>query len=190
MDQFYRWVWKQEEGYTTRVTQDHANGWMRDLAQSDYSSTNQTNCQKAVKMLFKWQEHEYGSSGWEPQITFTDRTGSNPRDYITSDKPTKVRDAAVEYGNIPEYSNLNVAERGRWKQYLAQRFEKPKENINEIDGVGAACLQHRFYDFRCSERLGLSELLSELIELSSSASSLSVPNNARYTHAHPLARFR
>jgi len=133
MDKFYRWVWDEEGGYTAHITQEHADRWMRDLAQSDYSSTHKTNCQKAIKMLFKWWKHECGGGGWDPEITFSENTGSNPKDYLTREERTQVRNAALEYGTIPKYSNVTPAERERWKQYLAQRFEKPKSEITPAD---------------------------------------------------------
>jgi integrase len=133
MDQFYRWIWKQESGYTARISHDYADGWMRYLAQEDYSSTHQTNCQKAVKMLFKWWAHERGGSKWDPEFTFTNNDGHNPKDYLTRDERTKIRDAALEYGSIPSYSNVTPRERDRWKQYLAQRFEKPKSAVTRED---------------------------------------------------------
>lgn len=133
MDQFYRWTWKQEGGYTARILQDYADSWMRHLAQEDYSSTHQTNCQKAVKMLFKWWVHERGGSDWDPDITFSDISNSGPRDYLTREERTKIRDASLEYGSIPEYSNLTPNERDRWTQYLAQRFEKPKSDVTLAD---------------------------------------------------------
>ena len=83
MDQFYRWVWQEEGGYTANVTHDHADGWMRELAQADYSSTHKSNCQKSIQMLFKWIAHERGGSKWDPDITFTDSDASSPRDYLT-----------------------------------------------------------------------------------------------------------
>jgi len=133
MDQFYRWIWEQEGGYTAQLSQDYADAWMRHLAQEDYSSTHQTNCQKAVKMLFKWWKHERGGTDWDSEITFTDTDSANPKDYLTRDERTQVRDASLKYGNIPEYSNVTPAERDRWKQYLAQRFEKPKRDITQED---------------------------------------------------------
>jgi hypothetical protein len=33
MDQFYRWVWDRTGGYTINVTHDHADEWMKELAQ-------------------------------------------------------------------------------------------------------------------------------------------------------------
>jgi len=53
MDSFYRWVWEQEEGYTSNVAPEHADGWMRHLARQNQSNTHKSNCQKAVKMLLK-----------------------------------------------------------------------------------------------------------------------------------------
>jgi site-specific recombinase XerD len=89
VDQFYRWIWEQGEGYTTQLYQDYADTWVRQLAQEDYSSTHQTNCQKPVKMLFKWSKHERGGSGWDPEITFTENS-SGPRDYLTRKERTQI----------------------------------------------------------------------------------------------------
>lgn len=133
MDQFYRWVWEQENGYTVQLSKDHADAWMRHLAQEDYSSTHRTNCQKSVKMLFKWRKHKRGGSEWDPEITFTDTDSTKPKDYLTRKERTQIRDASLEYGTIPDYSNVTPAERDRWKQYLAQRFEKPKSEITPED---------------------------------------------------------
>lgn len=137
IDQFYRWVWNQEGGYTANLTHEHADSWMRHLAQEDYSSTHQTNCQKAVKMLFKWVQYERGGSTWRPSITFTETSGSNPKDYLTREERTQIRNASLEYGSVPEYSNLAPSERERWRRYLAQRFEKSKSEITQDDWTRA-----------------------------------------------------
>lgn len=133
MDMFYRWIWGQEEGYTTNITTDHANGWMRHLAHSDASSTHKTNCQKAVKMLFKWNKHERGGSQWEPEISFSESSGTNPRDYLSRDERSLIRDASLEYGSVPNYSNVTPQERERWQRYLAQRFGKSISEVTRDD---------------------------------------------------------
>lgn len=133
MDQFYRWIWRREGGYTAQLDTGLADAWMRHLAQEDYSSTHKTNCQKSVKMLFKWWSHERGGSHWDPKITFSQNDRSRPPDYLTREERRLIRDAALEYGSIPEYSNLTPAERDRWKQYLAQRFEKKKNAVTPDD---------------------------------------------------------
>ncbi len=133
MDQFYRWVWEQEDGYTANVQPEHGDEWLRYLAQTDYSSTHKSNCQKAIQMLFKWRHHESGTSQWEPSLKFSEDSSNHPRDYLTEREREKIRDAALEYGSVPSYANQTPLERDRWKRYLAQRFEKPKSEITPED---------------------------------------------------------
>lgn len=134
MDHFYRWVWEQEGRYTADVTHDHADEWMKALAHEDKSNAHKANSQKAAKMLFKWREHEHGLDTWEPTISFSEDSGtSNPRDYLTIDERRKLREAALEFGSVPSYSDLSPSERDRWKAHLAQRFEKPKSKIRPAD---------------------------------------------------------
>ena len=132
MDLFYRWVWEQEGGYTANVLPNHADGWMRHLAQQDKSSTHKSNCQKAVKMLLKWRHHEQGISEWDADFTFSE-DARQPRDYLTREERQAIREAALEYGSIPSYDGLTPAERDRWKTYLAQRLEKPKPEVSPDD---------------------------------------------------------
>ena len=129
MDMFYRWVWDQDGGYTANVTHDHADGWMRALAREDKSGTHKLNCQKAVKMRMKWRHHEHGLGEWTPDITFSEDSSTQPRDYLTEKERSQIREAALEYGSVPSYNNLTPTERDRWKTYLAQRFEKPKDEV-------------------------------------------------------------
>jgi integrase len=49
------------------------------------------------------------------------------------DERQAIREASLELGSIPAYSTVNADERGRWEAHLAQRFEKPKEQITETD---------------------------------------------------------
>jgi integrase len=84
-------------------------------------------------MLFKWRHHEHGTSKWEPSIRFTEDCSTQPRDFLTQQEREKVRNAALEYGAVPSYSNLSPSERERWKAYLAQRFEKAKSEVTPED---------------------------------------------------------
>lgn len=134
MDAFYRWVWEQEGRYTADVTHDHADAWLHHLARTDYSNAHKSNCRKALRMLMKWRQHNHGLDEWEPSLSFN--TGSQtttPRDYLTRAERPKIREAALEYGSVPEYNSLSPTERSRWKVYLAQRFEKPKSEIGPAD---------------------------------------------------------
>nr|WP_137285489.1 tyrosine-type recombinase/integrase [Halorussus salinisoli] len=52
---------------------------------------------------------------------------------MTRDERRKIREVALEYGSIPSYNNLTPEQRKRWRAHLAQRFEKPKEDVQQED---------------------------------------------------------
>jgi len=134
MDQFYRWVWSEENGYTSNVTHEHADAYLRDLARQEKSNAHKDNCRKALQMLYKWREHEHGLDEWSPEISFsTGHKTTAPRDYLTREERGLIREAALEYGSVPAHSGLSPEERDRWKAYLAQRFEKPKTEVTHKD---------------------------------------------------------
>jgi site-specific recombinase XerD len=133
MDQFYRWVWDRD-GYTTNVTHDHADSYLRWLAKQEYSNAHKDNCRKALQMLYKWREHEQGLDEWDPELSFsTGHKTTAPRDYLTREERGLIREAALEHGSVPSYESLEPAERDRWRAYLAQRFEKPKSEVTPED---------------------------------------------------------
>ncbi len=133
-DQFYRWVWEQEGHYTTTVTHEHADAYMKELAYSDKSQDHKANTMKTLKMLFRWRAREFGEGEWEPEITFSnDSSTTNPKDYLTIEERQKVREAALQYGSVPSYTALSPDERDKWKAHLAQRFGKSKDEIKRED---------------------------------------------------------
>jgi site-specific recombinase XerD len=134
MDAFYRHVWETTGGYTADVTHEHADAWMRELAEQDKTNAHKANCQKAVQMLFNWREHEHGLDPWDPTVRFSESSGaSQPRDYLTRDERKQLREVALEHGSVPGYNDLSPEARDRWKAHLAQRFEKPKEEVTPAD---------------------------------------------------------
>lgn len=132
-DQFNRWVWNHDGGYTLNITHDHADEYMKELAYGDQSNTHKSNTQKAIKRYFKWVAHERGGEEWETDHSFSTSGTANPRDYLTLQERQQIREAALEYGTIPAYNNLTPEERDEWKAYLAQRFGKPKEEVTPDD---------------------------------------------------------
>lgn len=128
--QFARWVWDAEGGFTLQFTHDHADEFMQELLYDDYSGGHKANTQKAIKRLFKWLAHERGGETWEPERPFSNHRGaSQPQEYLTLEERRKIREAALEYGNIPGYNDLSPEERDRWRGYIAQRLGKPKSEI-------------------------------------------------------------
>lgn len=134
LDKFYRWVWSEEDQYTTRITHSHANNYMKILAMGDESNYSKTNTQCAIKRLFKWKHYEHNGEMWDPDITFSEPSASSaPRDFLTLEERTKIREAALSYGSIPGYNDLTPSDRDKWRSYLAQRFGKKKSNVNPAD---------------------------------------------------------
>ena len=132
IDQFYRWVWDQEDGYTTAITHDHADQYIDHLAYGDTSNSHNQKCVKALKRLFKWRSHERDGDLWESPRSFS-TTEPQPQNYLTLDERQQVREAALEYGTIPAYNDLSPAERDRWKGYVAQCVDKPKAEVVPAD---------------------------------------------------------
>lgn len=130
LDRFYRWVWDEYEGYTTEITHEYADAFMRELARRDESDYSRNNTQSTIK----WQKHERGGELWEPEIVFTEPQGTTqPRDFLTREERSKIREAALEYGSISSYSDLTPEECDRWKGYLAQRLSKRKTDVSSDD---------------------------------------------------------
>lgn len=132
IDQFYRWVWEQEGTYTTWVSHEHANDWVDVLVASEKGNANKNSSLKAVRTLFKYQHHIHGTDKWSPPFRFYEK-GNQPRDYLTKKERRIIRDASLAYGSVPAYHSLSPDARDRWKQYLSQRFEKPKAEVELAD---------------------------------------------------------
>jgi integrase len=130
-DMFYRYVWSDHaDGYTTTVTHDHADAYMKELAYSDYSESHKSNVQKALMSLFRWRDD---TEEWDPEITYNGGSQTAPRDYLTREERTRLREAALEYDSIPAYSWMSPEERSRWKEYLAYRLDKPLSEVRPAD---------------------------------------------------------
>ncbi|REA01264.1 integrase [Haloferax sp. Atlit-6N] len=130
-DVFYRYVWSEHaDGYTTTVTHEHANAYMKQLAYSDYSETHKSNVQKSLMSLFRWRDD---TDEWDPEIKFSGESQTAPRDYLTREERTRLREAALEYDSIPAYSWMSPEERDRWREYLAYRLDKPLSDVRPAD---------------------------------------------------------
>jgi len=108
LNKFYRWVCIERGGYTLDIRTDYADDYMNHLVYQENTTTYNASCQKAIKLLFKWKNFTHGQSiEWEPQIKFTQNTGSTqPRDFLTRKERRKIGEAALEHGSIPHYNSL------------------------------------------------------------------------------------
>jgi site-specific recombinase XerD len=131
---FERWVWQQQtDGYTPFPTTDHANDYIEALAYSDKSNSHKAGCQHALKRYFKWRHNEFDHEIWDPQHTFSTDNSNQPRDYLTVEERQKIRQVALEYGDLPYYQNYDPEERERMKPYIASRVDKPVDMLARED---------------------------------------------------------
>ncbi|NLV13210.1 tyrosine-type recombinase/integrase [Haloarcula argentinensis] len=135
LDLFYRFIWDRKGRYIQELTTEHADDWMRHLATEEMKESTKNHYQKAAKTLFKWKREARNKDvEWEPEISYSDpSTTYTPRDYLTKDDRRKMREAAMEYGSVPHYNSVTPSERERWKTYLSQRLQKPKEEVTMKD---------------------------------------------------------
>ena len=138
LSKIYRWVWEQQ-GYTSRLTHDHADEYIEKLRTTDYTNQNKNQYVKALKRYFAWRSHEVGADEWEPEETYTPTQATHhSRDYLTLDERGMIRNAALEYSSLPAYNGVSPEERDRLKAYLAQRLEKPKRDLTVEDWENAS----------------------------------------------------
>jgi integrase len=133
VDQIMRWVWNQR-GYTTEVTAEDADELMRELGRySEYTDANLNNFVKTLKRIFAYYNHEKGKCiEWECSLDLNEPSVTN-RDYFKKQEFHALYEAALEYGSVKHYHSCSTAEREELQAYLAQRFEKRKDEIGPGD---------------------------------------------------------
>ncbi|WP_424004182.1 tyrosine-type recombinase/integrase [Haloarcula salina] len=135
LDRFYRWKWDRDERYTISLTPDEADEYLEVLImdEEDYSDSYIHTAQKCLKRVFKfWNANRGKNFDWESEYSFSVNQHA-PKDFLTRDERQAIREASLEMGSIPSYSSVDAEEKDRWNAYLAQRFEKSKEEITEED---------------------------------------------------------
>lgn len=133
LDQFNRWVWQQKNRVTFQFTHSHADAYIRDRVQNgDYSNSDHASVAKALKRYFKWKFHQYNGETWECDYNFnTNKRRNQP--YFTSEQRNALREAVLTFKSVPEYESVDEEKRDEIKAHLAQRFQKPKEEITKKD---------------------------------------------------------
>ena len=108
----------------------------QELVYGDTGNAHKAGVHKSIKTLFKWQNWEKDEEiDWEPKISFTNGSSAThqPRDFLSDRERRLIKEAALEYGSIPHYNSITPEERDKWKIHLAQRLEKPKDEIDPQD---------------------------------------------------------
>lgn len=140
-DAFYRWVWDHRaDGYTTAITTDQADEYVQELALADYSDSHKSNVMKSLQSLFEWRDD---IEAWDPPFAFGASRSATPRDYLTRQERTALREAALSYDSTPAYAAMSSEERQRWTEYLARhQLGKPVENVCPADFEDAEILNN------------------------------------------------
>lgn len=135
LDQFFRWLWTEEtNGYSITPTHENADDFLRYLAAEEgHGEDDGAKHRQALMRYFKWRKYERGGEEYEPAIEFDTDNGLRPRDYLSLKERSMIRDAALEYGVVPEYDDLSDDDLDEVKALLAQRYEKPKEDVTRED---------------------------------------------------------
>lgn len=140
LDDFYRWVWREYDGFTTRITHTHADAYVTHLDEDEirkangepYAESSKRRTVDAITTLFQWRAEHHGDDPWTPNIDFSDNTHRHS-DEFTIDERARLREAVLDYDTIPVYSDLSPEERDRWKAYLAQKLGKAKADVSPDD---------------------------------------------------------
>lgn len=133
IDKFHRYAWDEYvDGFTTIIDQSYGEQYLRDLARQDYENSYKKSFEKALKLFYKWRHHERGADEWELDWGFETRNTSHD-EKLSRAELSALRGAAVEYDDLPTYSNVSPSERDRWKGYIAERLEKKKSEVSKSD---------------------------------------------------------
>ena len=130
IDRFHRGVWE-SEGYTLEIPKDTASEYLRELvlADKEYSKSHIQNVKLALKAYFR-----FNGENWEPDFDTKKKSGvSQPRNYLSNEERTAIREASLEYGTVPAYAALEPQQRTEWKRFLAKRYGKPTSEVTQED---------------------------------------------------------
>jgi len=130
IDQLHRFVWDEEDHFTLDLDHDHADQYLKQvILNEDYSDSHRHNTMLALKAYFRFNDDE-----WNPEYKVTQGSSvSQPKDFLTKEERTALREAVLEYGSVPAYAGLSPRKRRKWKRYLARRFGKPMNEVTTED---------------------------------------------------------
>lgn len=132
-DQIFRWLWDTEGHYTLQFGPEEADALMKEYALYDYSDANLLNFEKCIKRYFNYLNFEKGKDyEWECEVQLSEKQRTE-RDYLRRDEFAPLYHAALDHGSVPHPNQVTPEERDRIKAHLAQRFEKPKEDVTPED---------------------------------------------------------
>lgn len=134
IDKMTRWVWVHRGGYTTEISHDEGEAYLKEqaLSEQDYSDSHLHNIKLAIMAYFRYQNGE--DDDWETAFTIeSSSSAKQPKDFVSLEERQALREAALEYGTVPAYAALSPKKRSEWKTHLARKFGKPSDEISKAD---------------------------------------------------------
>jgi site-specific recombinase XerD len=134
LDKIKRRIWKREGGYT-KITPPLADDYIDWLKKDDITTENgepygETSKRKKANTLEKY--FQWKGEDWECEIRFHEYSGQS-KDALADSEREPIREASRKYRDLKSYSNATPEERDRIKCLIAQRLEKPKEDVTKED---------------------------------------------------------
>jgi len=133
LDKFYRWVWSDVGSYTTDIGHEQGESYLRELvvADDEYSNSHLHNVKLALMAYFRFRSD---TEEWDPELPIQSPSDAlQPKNYVTMEERTALREAALEIGTVPAYAALSPDERDEWRRFLARRFGKPVGEVTQSD---------------------------------------------------------
>lgn len=102
------------------------------MSDDEYSQSHLHNVKLALMAYFRFAGDE-----WDLDITIPSTSGvSQPRNFLSDEERTVLREGVLEYGPVPSYSALDPDERTEWKPCWRDDTESPFPRSLRKTGIG------------------------------------------------------
>lgn len=134
LGEVFRWLWDQRGAYTTDLQPGEATEFIKHLLrETEYEDSYIKMFERAINHYFSYREaHGEVENDWDHGITLKHTQRKN-RHYLRRDEFRPLFETALDYGTVRQYHSCTPEERDEIKALLAQRFEKPKDDVTKED---------------------------------------------------------
>jgi len=133
LETVFRWLWRDEGGYTTNFTPDHASRFIRILNQSEgMIDSTVLHHAKDIKRYFKFCNYARGKDyNWSipEKMELSQQNGGDERDYLRRSAFEPLYQAALNHSTVKSYYSVSPEERDELRTVLAQRLQIPKTEV-------------------------------------------------------------
>jgi len=138
IDAVFRWLWDETGEYQTKISSERADEFVT-AKMKHHHDDSLMDFIKSIKRFHKYHNRtKNGNYDWEyehkDELTVESQE-SKTIDYFKRHEMHSLYEASLSHGSVKSYHNKQITpeERDGIKEHLAQRFEKPKEEITPDD---------------------------------------------------------